>query len=87
MDWFYYVMGKIFIWAMLILVIGGIGYYLGYNHAKLPVLKDFAIIRTEELKRPIPKTEQKKEILKDSNEASSSASASAASKSPTPEKE
>ena len=86
MDWFYYVMGKIFIWGLFILIIGGIGYYLGFNHTTLPVLKDFAIIRTEELKRPIPKVTQKKEVLTITPEASASATPSASVKSPTPKK-
>ena len=90
MDWFYYIMGKLFIWALFILIIGGIGYYLGYNHAKLPVLKDFAIVRTEELKRPVPSANvsviPKKEIITETPEATKSASPSAATKSPTPKK-
>lgn len=77
MDWFYYVMGKIFIWGLFILIIGGIGYYLGYNHANLPVLKDFSIVRNEELKQPIPKKVENKEIMKDTKESSKSASVSA----------
>lgn len=84
MDWFYYIMGKIFFWGMLVLIIGGIGYYLGYNHTKLPVIKDFSIVRNEELKRPIPSASKKKEIVTNTPEASQSATASAATKTPTP---
>lgn len=84
MDWFYYIMGKIFIWGMFILIIGGIGYYLGYNKTKLPVLRDFSIIRTAELKRPVPNITEKKEVLQTTTEASVSATPSAATKTPTP---
>ena len=84
MDWFYYIMGKLFIWGLMILVIGGIGYYLGYNHATLPVLKDFAIVRTAELKQPSPTVVIKKEVITEAPEATKSATPSSALKSPTP---
>ncbi len=79
-------MGKIFFWGFLTLLVGGIGYFLGYNHAKLPVIKDFAIIRTDKIESPIPKVTKQKEILTVSPEATESASKSAEVKSSSDEK-
>lgn len=78
-------MGKIFIWGLMILVIGGIGYYMGYNHTTLPILKDFAIVRTSDLKKLDSLSPTKaKEVITEAPEATQSATPSAAIKSPTP---
>ena len=58
MDWFYYIVGKLFIWGTGILVVLSIGYYLGYNHTSLPVIKDFSIV-----KNITPTPERESDIL------------------------